>query len=363
MDIKDFVRAPIIGHIKIGTKNERGLPQKLAHFNVEEDKATSIEYVDIFKQLYPNGTNKIAIRFVSENPIILRYKRYVNNKLACVGNNEKAITVGKDEKDSTTQIERACNDECEQRLNGKCKLYGSLKFVLEGIEAGGVWQLNTGGGASIASIATEIYKYRKAGISIVNVPFELTLTPRESIGYGTYYSVNLKRADIKPKLTVPNENKTEILQDNDSKLQISDGSEKKSEVKTETKKDAEKTTKKKITNTVAEKKEEKIEPNEKDNVSKTKPKEETSNYLQIQKYMSVMIKDYEFKKIIFLDNNKQNVEYVLHPKANQDILNYGIGSVINVLSSVLEMEQNILCKYELIKKAEESNKEELKKAV
>ncbi len=136
MKIENLVREKVIGHIKTGTKSEKGLPKKLPFFNVEEDKATSIDMVNIFKQLYPGEPKVLKIRFTNENPFSFKYKRYLKNKLACIGNGTKAITVGKNEKGYAEQIEVECSEKCEHFLTGKCKLVGSLKFVLEGIEAG-----------------------------------------------------------------------------------------------------------------------------------------------------------------------------------------------------------------------------------
>ncbi len=103
-----------------------------------------------------------------------------------------------------------CNENCQHRQSGKCKLKGSLKFTLDGIDAGGLWNLSTSGGISLSNIASEIVKYKKAGISIVDVPFELSLTEQQSLAYGTYYSIDLHRTNIKPKLT----NNTPRLVDN-----------------------------------------------------------------------------------------------------------------------------------------------------
>lgn len=103
-----------------------------------------------------------------------------------------------------------CNENCQHRQSGNCKLKGSLKFTLDGIDAGGLWNLSTSGGISLSNIASEIVKYKKAGISIVDVPFELSLTEQQSLAYGTYYSIDLHRTNIKPKLT----NNTPRLVDN-----------------------------------------------------------------------------------------------------------------------------------------------------
>ena len=167
----------------------------------------------------------MKIRFTSENPFNFKFKRYVNGKAVCIGNGTKAITVGKDAKNNNTQIEIECNEECPHRQSGKCKLKGSLKFELEGINAGGVWNLSTSGGISLSNIASEIVKYKKAGMSIVGVPFELTLTEQQSLAYGTYYSIDLHRTDIKPQLventvpqlTQPNIAKTKQLAENTKK--------------------------------------------------------------------------------------------------------------------------------------------------
>lgn len=205
MKIQDLVRERVIGNIKTGMKGENGVPKKLSYFNVEEDKGTTYEMVDIFKQLYPNKPTTLKIRFTSENPFNFKFKRYVNGKAVCIGNGTKAITVGKDTKNNNTQIEIECDEECPHRQSGKCKLKGSLKFVLDGIEAGGVWNLSTSGGISLSNIASEIVKYKKAGMSIIGVPFELTLTEQQSLAYGTYYSIDLRRTDIKPQLVTNSE--------------------------------------------------------------------------------------------------------------------------------------------------------------
>lgn len=136
MDIQKLVRERVIENIKTGTKGKDGMPRKLPHFHVEQDKATSFEMVEIFKQRYPDNPKKLQIMFTSENPFNFRFKRYVNGKAVCIGNGIKAITIGKDAKNNNTQIEIECNENCPHRQSGKCKLKGSLKFELEGIKAG-----------------------------------------------------------------------------------------------------------------------------------------------------------------------------------------------------------------------------------
>lgn len=367
MNLQDLVRERVIGNIKTGTKGENGLPQKLAYFHVEEDKATSSEMVDIFKQLYPNKPTKLKIRFTTEEPFQFKFRRYVKGKVVCIGNGTKAITIGKNEKGQNAQIEIDCNENCDQRACGRCKLVGSLKFVLEGINAGGVWKINTSGGFSLSNIATEIVKLKRAGLSIKGVPFELTLTPQESLAYGTYYSLDLKRTDIKPQLTIGETELLEIpekatvqevkeLPENTSKIV----QETKKESKTKSKKSVESKDENKVVEIQAVKQEEK----------KEEKKEDVSNYLVVKDISTIQINNTNFNKIIFQDYNNQDVEYVLHPKAKQDLITkYTGGTLIKLINSKLELNHNILCEYEIVKAIDkegnviEFNNGELKKAV
>jgi len=353
MKIQDLVRERVIGNIKTGMKGENGVPKKLSYFNVEEDKGTTYEMVDIFKQLYPNKPTTIKIRFTSENPFNFKFKRYVNGKAVCIGNGTKAITVGKDTKNNNTQIEIECDEECPHRQSGKCKLKGSLKFVLDGIEAGGVWNLSTSGGISLSNIASEIVKYKKAGMSIIGVPFELTLTEQQSLAYGTYYSIDLRRTDIKPQLVTNSE--PQLTQTNVQEMkQLAKPKEKEKKEKKVVEVEPEKDMK----NNIVE-----------DKGNKEESKKDGSNYFVVKGFMPEEINGNEFNKIIFQDENFQDIEYILHPRANQEILKEEIGTLVEIKETKIEMNKNILCKYE-IKAVVSSNglmekgeTEELKEAV
>ena len=356
MDIQNLVRERVIGNIKTGMKGENGIPQKLSYFHVEEDKGTSYDMVEIFKKLYPGKPTKLKIRFTSENPFNFKFKRYVNGKAACIGNGTKAITVGKDSRNNNTQIEIECHEGCQHRQSGKCKLKGSLKFVLEGISAGGVWNLSTSGGISLSNIASEIVKYKKAGMSIVDVPFELTLTEQQSLAYGTYYSIDLHRTDIKPQLIEASN--VQLNSTNESK-QLTEGNQKGTENKE--KKDNKKT---KVEAS------EKVVKQEETKIVEESKTEDFSNYLTVKKFMPTLINGQKFDKIIFEDVNGQDVEYILHPKADQAIIKCGVCTLIEMKESKMEMDKNILCKYEIKKVInpdgslqEINNNEELKKAV
>jgi len=306
MKIENLVRDKVIGHIKTGTKSETGLPKKLP------------------------------------------------------GNGTKAITIGKNAKGNKEQIEVECSEDCEHRLTGKCKLVGSLKFVLEGIEAGGVWLIKTTGGLSLSNIASEIVKYKKAGMSIVDVPFELKLDAQESLAYGTYYSLDLRRTDIKPQLTnatpalntgdIPVETTKQIAEgekENKKVVNIPKNDVKEKKSKEETKQEE----KVKEPNKEVEQPRQKSEKEQKE-AQKTEdkiqqPQEDFSNTFYVMEISDTLINNQKFKKIILQDLNSQDNEYILHPKANQDMLKYGVGTIINVLKSKIEAGKNIICQYEI----------------
>lgn len=325
MNIQDLAKERIIGNIKMGTKGDKG-PKKLPYFNVEEDKATSKQMVDIFKQLYHEKVTKLLIMFTSESPFSVKYKRYINNKPVCIGDDRKAITIGKDNKGNNTKVEIECNESCQQRMDKKCRLVGSLKFKLVGIEANGLWKINTTGEISICNIASEIMEYKKAGISLVGKVFELTLSQQESFAYGPYYSLNLQGQDIKPQLT---EGRQEAkITSKQKNKQLPEVVEERENTEKEKKKEVE---------IVEEIKENQVE-------------EDNSNYLIVKKIIPTLINNMKFNKIIFQDTTSQEVELVLHPKANQELLECMPGTVIKLISSKVESGRNILCKYNIEEK-------------
>ena len=334
MDIQNLVRDRIVGNIKIGTKGPNGLPQKLPYFNVEKDKGTDQDMVDIFKQLYKDKPTNIKIRFVSENPFSFKFKRYVNGKVVCLGNGEKAVTIGDDGKGRGTQLEVECVDTCSHRINGKCKLKGSLKFVLAGIEAGGVWNLSTSGSMSLSNIVSEILHYRKNKQSIVGVPFEMSLTETESIGYGKIYIINLKRLDIKPQLIdIP---EVKAL----DSAEIKEPKESTKKLNAATKSD-EVEVKEKVDVTIGEIVEAEI------------VKDESDNYLCIKGAMPTLINGKKFTKMIFQNAMCSDSTLVIHPKADQSILSLKPGSIILPIKTANEGGHDILCEYKVIQSFQE----------
>ena len=193
-------------------------------------------------------------------------------------------------------------------------------------------------------------------MSIVDVPFELKLDAQESLAYGTYYSLDLRRTDIKPQLTnatpalntgdIPVETTKQIAEgekENKKVVNIPKNDVKEKKSKEETKQEE----KVKEPNKEVEQPRQKSEKEQKE-AQKTEdkiqqPQEDFSNTFYVMEISDTLINNQKFKKIILQDLNSQDNEYILHPKANQDMLKYGVGTIINVLKSKIEAGKNIIC--------------------
>ena len=193
---------------------------------------------------------------------------------------------------------------------------------------------------------------------LVGVRFELTLTEQQSLAYGTYYSIDLHRTDIKPQLVT--DALPKLAETKEENKQLAD----KTTIKEKEKKDKKETSKVEKAEQIQPVKEEK----ENAKIEETK-KDSFSNRMTTKKFMPTLVKGNKFDKIIFQDMNNQDVEYILHPRADQDILKYGVGTIIEVESAKVEENMNILCKYKIKQiinpdgTVTEFNDEELKKAV
>ena len=69
-------------------------------------------------------------------------------------------------------------------------------------------------------------------MSIVNVPFELSITEQQSLAFGTYYSIDLHRSDIKPQLITDSQAQIDTNRTNETK-QLTHGKLKETQEKKE----------------------------------------------------------------------------------------------------------------------------------
>ena len=72
-----------------------------------------------------------------------------------------------------------------------------------------------------------------------------------------------------------------------------------------------------------------------------------SHTCKAKSFIPTLVNGRKFEKIIFNDINGQDVEYILHPRADQKIISLGVGTVIDIKEAKMEMDKNILCKYDI----------------
>lgn len=219
--------------------------------------------------------------------------------------------------------------------------------------------MSTTGKYSLRNIASEIFKYQQAKMSIVNVPFELSLNEVDDPLYGIYYTIDLRRTDIKPMLTTSVPVLESGLKSGNEIQQLSEGKQEDQDRVIEEQKEKVK----EVSKTKEEIKEKETK------TSNNKVTEDFSNCLMVKEIKSQIVNDVKLNQIIFQDVNSQDVSYMLHPNAEKDILEYGAGTLIELISSTMEMGHNILCEYnikQIIDKdgqIKQIEKEKLKEAV
>lgn len=171
-------RLPRLGKIKLGTKNERGLPQKSDHFVCPpEVKAVYGEKPTSFDILIPVED---AEQWASQY-----YRCYSNVRgLLCRGDGGKCFRIvdkatGKIADRETKEIEgreMACaGRECDYYIGKRCKEVMFLQFLLPDVPGLGIWQIDTGSINSIRNINSCAALIRGLYGHIAMVPLQLTL--------------------------------------------------------------------------------------------------------------------------------------------------------------------------------------------
>lgn len=167
-------RLPRLGKIRLGIKKKSAktgaeYPAEVPYFVVPDE----------VKKVYGDKPTELDVMLPLDDidtifPV--SYKFYGSGKgLKCNGDGEIAYCV--DEK-TKEMVERKC--PCENLDNGKCKQTGNLSVMLQKINVGGVYQINTSSFNSIVDMASGI-DYCKALIGrVAMVPLKLRRVATET---------------------------------------------------------------------------------------------------------------------------------------------------------------------------------------
>ena len=191
-----------VGKIKIGIKGkmttsqggaEFRLPQKIDHFRIvknerdeNDDYALDEEIIETISKhkstVFDKEKNIIAIPIrLLYNEIDLvfptQYVSYVNGKLSCSGNGEKAHT--RDGRETTCPCSRL---DGAYTGKDKCKISGTLSCIIEGSNVGGCYKFRTTSINSARYILSSLMLIKAATGGLLSfIPLRLVINPKKTI--------------------------------------------------------------------------------------------------------------------------------------------------------------------------------------
>lgn len=292
VNLQEYMKNHILGNVRIGGKDERGLPIKFDHFDVHTDNTTSELAVEIFNEKYKNPKT-LKIRLINQNPIEVYLERYEGRKRKCYGNGKQAKCT--DDKGKIRDI--TCEgDDCPFRDEKQCKLVGKLFFLIEGLEDEGIWCFPMGSEKGIRKITRRIIRANRIGEDLTADWYELFLRVEDAPGKGVNYIPDIRKLEKIKKETEPEKKQVENKQ------------------------------------------------NSTNNANNLR-------FLQVKSFEKVLFDNKDSVKIIFKDTASKEKVLFLIPESNQEILKLKPNSIIEPSSISKRENGDILNNYKIIKAA------------
>lgn len=175
MQLNKTVKFPIIGKIKIGRKNDRGLPESLDYF------VAAGNYENYFIDAFGDKPTSIEIMFLSDNledSCNERFELRQGAKLYAYGDGE-SFQVYDEQKDD--YLERNMTKDADfikalhTKVKGKWETVLHMSFLIPAIKGVfGVWQLSTKGEkSSIPTIQGAFQLVKSMAGRVIGIPFDL----------------------------------------------------------------------------------------------------------------------------------------------------------------------------------------------
>jgi len=161
-------RVPIIGNIRVGEKDEKGLPHSLDYF-----RATG-SYAHMFHQCFGGQPEKIEIVFFSDNVLDVCFERWELRKGSKLYGYSDGTTSfvwdKKDYKQTKTDMKTIAKE-----LKSEWERILTLTFAILKIRGVfGMWRFSTKAEASsLPQIKTAFDVVQQKGGTVINVPFDL----------------------------------------------------------------------------------------------------------------------------------------------------------------------------------------------
>ena len=191
-----------VGKIKIGIKgdlvkskdgNEFRLPQKIDHFRIVKNERDENDDYVLDEQIIETIKGNPAAAFDKDGNIVgipvrllyneidlvfpTQYVSYVNGKLSCSGNGEKAHTRdGRETKCPCARLDGAYTGK------DKCKISGTLSCIIEGSNVGGCYKFRTTSINSARYILSSLMLIKAATGGLLSfIPLRLVINPKKTI--------------------------------------------------------------------------------------------------------------------------------------------------------------------------------------
>jgi hypothetical protein len=175
MQLNKVVKFPILGKIKVGRKNDRGLPESLEYF------VATGNYENYFKDAFGEKPTSIEIMFLSdefEDSCNERFELRQGAKLFAYGDGE-TFQVYDEQKDDyickTMTKDKDFINTLHTKVKGKWETVLHMSFLIPGIRGVfGVWQLSTKGEkSSIPTIQGAFQLVKNMAGRVTGIPFDL----------------------------------------------------------------------------------------------------------------------------------------------------------------------------------------------
>lgn len=163
-------KIPIIGKIKVGMKNERGLPTSLDYFRCES------KYSSYFHKAYGDTPNKIEVCFFSDD-----WSDSCNERYECRDKDGRLAGKGDGKNwylyDSNEDKYILCHDKEKVKKSGKWDIILTINFIIPKIPGVfGLFSFSTKGKkSSLKNIRDTFDKVLEMAGTVINVPFDLTV--------------------------------------------------------------------------------------------------------------------------------------------------------------------------------------------
>lgn len=163
-----------IGKFRLGIKDpNRGFPKSVDYFVINEGKSTSEAIVNEVKRAYGDKPNELNVRFPYKEVawcVDDSFKRYTKTALLCIGNGKTGKIPGEG---GQSQPVECAGFKCEHFISKDCKISGSIKFILEGINSVGIFQIDTGSRESIQNVRSVLNYLKQTKGDITQLRFKL----------------------------------------------------------------------------------------------------------------------------------------------------------------------------------------------